>query len=121
MHPLLIDYLHETSSVSLLGYCIKRKSLREQFIAVVSTSIRQSITATMKGILATLALLQLVVINEGFRVPLMKVPASRRISTKPEVIKSCPRNEKLEAMRKALGLTPKHRRQKRSVSKYLVL
>ena len=85
----------------------------------VSESV-QNIRATMKVILVTLALLLLVVHNEGLGLTPAKIP-TKLILKKPEVTKSCPRNPKLEAMRKALGLATKRRgRGKRSVSKYLV-
>ena len=68
----------------------------------------------MKGI-ALVILALLAVLNEG-----------RFTIKKPEklllkVTKSCPVNPKLEAMRKILGLNSTRSREKRSVSKYLII
>ncbi|CAB4005187.1 Hypothetical predicted protein [Paramuricea clavata] len=73
----------------------------------------------MRVILVTLALLLLVVLNEGLSLTPAKIP-TKLILKKPEVTKSCPRNPKLEAMRKALGLATKRRsgRGKRSISSF---
>ena len=69
----------------------------------------------MKGI-ALVILELLVVLNEGGKEGIKK-------PEKPllKVTKSCPVNPKLEAMRKILGLNSTRSREKRSVSKYLII
>ncbi len=68
----------------------------------------------MKGI-ALVILALLVVLNEGGKKGIKK-------PEKPllKVIKSCPVNQKLEAIRKILGPNSTRSREKRSVSKYLI-
>ena len=71
----------------------------------------------MKGmiLLVKFMVLQLIAFNEGIRSSNTSV-ATGRGNRKPGKLKSCPRNSKLEALRKALGLVTKRAREKRGVS-----
>jgi hypothetical protein len=73
----------------------------------------------MKGIsLVAIMLLQLVILHEGIRLSNATVLeiSEKNNRKRPGKVKSCPRNPKLEALRKALGLEKKSKREKRSVS-----
>ena len=62
----------------------------------------------------TFTVLQLVAFNDGIRLSNTSVSIGRR-NRKPGTLKSCPRNSKLEALRKALGLVTKRVREKRGI------